>query len=483
MAEKIWPAAAAGGKDEQLEETMNESNTLDGGQNEVPHAAGGEAAADSGGLSVLMSAIDVVMNSKMEDDPDPQAEPASPSIAAIQSTEPLQPQLAPPQQQQEPRPDCLPSYRHAYTLYGHTRSISSLSFSPDGTKLLSAGADKLLKIWQVRTGTLLHTLAGHTQGVNCIGWSSDSMYVASGSDDRTVKVWNASSGALLRDIQGHTSFVLCLAYNPQSTLIVSGSVDETIKMWDVKRGRCHRSISAHSEAVSGVDFNRDGTMIVSCSYDGQIRLWDTSSGQCMKTLVHNDSIALSFVTFAPSGIQVLAGSLDNSIRLWDIQNARVLKTYTGHQSTKFCTNATFTRPRGPWKGAEAGQYLKSSTAVRPTSLLNTQVEHITGQLPAVGTDLDGMSGENTEQDRFLAKKREAEARNLQDIHIVSGSEDQRIYIWDLQTKQVLQTLAGHRDVVLSIAVHPWQPIIASASLDHDPSIKLWKDQRRISAHV
>ncbi|KAK0539074.1 WD repeat-containing protein 5 [Tilletia horrida] len=381
------------------------------------------------------------------------------------------------------RPASLPSYRHIYTLFGHTRSISSLAFSPDGTKLLSAGADKVLKIWSVRTGALLQTLAGHSQGVNCIGWSSDSMYVASGSDDRTVKVWNATTGALLRDIEGHTSFVLCLAYNPQSTLIVTGSVDETIKMWDVKRGRCHRSISAHSDAVSGVDFNRDGTMIVSCSYDGLIRLWDTTSGQCMKTLVHNDSIPLSFVTFSPSGVQLLAGSLDNSIRLWDIQNVRVLKTYTGHQSTKFCTNAAFTRPRGPWRGAEAAQYLRSVSA-RQASLLNGQFrlhsaadETKGSQADADAEDAGHSAGESTR--RLQAKAREAEARGLQDIFVVSGSEDQRVYIWDLQTKQVLQTLAGHRDVVLSIAVHPQEPIIASASLDHDPSIKLWADQRTL----
>ncbi|KAL9931508.1 hypothetical protein V8E36_009673 [Tilletia maclaganii] len=377
------------------------------------------------------------------------------------------------------RPACLPSYRHIYTLYGHTRSISSLAFSPDGTKLLSGGADKVLKIWSVRTGALLHTLSGHSQGVNCVGWSSDSMYVASGSDDRTLKVWSASTGALLRDIQGHTSFVLCLAYNPQSTLIVTGSVDETIKMWDVKRGRCHRSISAHSDAVSGVDFNRDGTMIVSCSYDGLIRLWDTSSGQCMKTLVHNDSIPLSFVTFSPSGVQLLAGSLDNSIRLWDIQNVRVLKTYTGHQSTKFCTNAAFTRPRGSWRGAEAAQYLRSVSAGHAAHVSGQFRSTNSGTEPSQQPNPDEASVAEIASRRAHAKQREAEARNLQDIFVVSGSEDQRVYIWDLQTKCVLQTLAGHRDVVLSIAVHPWEPIIASASLDHDPSIKLWIDQRAL----
>lgn len=60
-------------------------------------------------------------------------------------------------------------------------------------------------------------------------------------------------------------------------------------------------------------------------------------------------------------------------------------------------------------------------------------------------------------------------------HIVSGSEDCKVYIWDLQSRELLQVLEGHRDMVLAVATHPEHAVIASASTEKDPTIRLWVD--------
>ena len=79
-------------------------------------------------------------------------------------------------------------------LKGHTGGVISVSFSPDGTRIVTGSGDQTAKVWDARTGTALLELKGHTGRVSSVTFSPDGTRIVTGSEDRTAKVWDARTG-------------------------------------------------------------------------------------------------------------------------------------------------------------------------------------------------------------------------------------------------------------------------------------------------
>jgi WD40 repeat protein len=217
------------------------------------------------------------------------------------------------------------------TLTGHSDSVWSVAYSPDGQTLASGSWDKTIKLWNVKTGNLLQTLTGHSDQVRSVAYSPDGQTLASGSSDKTIKLWNVRTGNLLQTLTGHSDSVW-LAYSPDGQTLASGSWDNTIKIWDVKTGNLLQTLTGHSDSVYSVAYSPDGQTLASGSSDNTIKLWNVKTGNLLQTVTgHSHSVrSVAYIAYSPDGQTLASGGWDKTIKLWDINTGNLLQTLTGH---------------------------------------------------------------------------------------------------------------------------------------------------------
>lgn len=349
-------------------------------------------------------------------------------------------------------------------LQGHTNWVRTLEFSPDGSVLASGGDDRAVKLWDTETGQCLKTLQGYTNQIPsvCFGFphlNQEESVLASGSNDHLVRLWDTETGQCLKVLQGHTNQVCALAFHEiheERKILASGSADQTIKLWDVETGQCLRTLQGHTEKVFSVAFSpktwgSTGGILASGSADCTVRLWDLETGQCLKVLQEHDDRVFS-VCLSPDNQAIASSSADQTVKLWAVNTGQCFQTLRGHSYWVLC--AAFSPiPSFPSLVRGVGGILASGSADQTVRLWDVE----TGQCLKI---LQG----HTNQVMSVSFSPDGQT-------LASASADETVKLWAVRTGQCLKTLQGHTSQVLSISFNPQGNILASSSADE--TIKLW----------
>jgi WD40 repeat protein len=208
--------------------------------------------------------------------------------------------------------------------------VSSVTYSPDGTRIASGSPDHTVRLWDAATGAPVEQQLHHDDAVTSVAFSPDGTRIASGSADRTVRLWDSASGQPIGQPLRHDDAVTSVAFSPDGSRIASGSHDKTARLWNAETGQPIGQPLVHDDWVNGVAFSPDGTRIASAAAT-KVQLWDTATGQPIgQPLVHDDTV--NSVAFSRDGTRIASASYNKTIRLWDATDGREIGVLRGHES-------------------------------------------------------------------------------------------------------------------------------------------------------
>jgi WD40 repeat protein/serine/threonine protein kinase len=323
-------------------------------------------------------------------------------------------------------------------LTGHTDSVGSAAFSPDGTRIVTDSHDATARVWDAATGKSLAKLKGRSLQIPSVAFSPDGTRIVTVSDDDTARVVDAATGNSLAELQGHTKPVLAAAFGPDGTRIVTASSDRTARVWDAATGKRLAELKGHAASVSSAAFSPDGKSVVTASNDITARVWDVATGYTIAELQgHTEFVTAA--AFSPDGKRVVTRSY-KTVHVWDVAT-RTCAVLEGH--TDYIWGATFS-PDG--------------TSVVTASSDNTaRVWDVATRTCVV---LDG------HRDVVFSAAFSPDGKR-----VVTASYDNTARVWDIATGYTIAELKGHAGSVAAAAFSPDGKRVVTASSDN--TARVW----------
>jgi len=361
----------------------------------------------------------------------------------------------------------------------HPDAVISASFSSDGSLLLTGCVDHVARIWDARTGAEVEKLP-HPDAVISASFSPDRERVATASHDRITRVWDVRTKTVVLTLK-HTQPVSSVLFSPDGSKLVTACGDQTAQVWDAKTGVEVLTLRGHTGSVRSASFSPDGARLLTGSLDRTARVWDAKTGTETLTLRHTDAVLSA--SFSPDGLRLVTATHDRTARVWDAKTGVEILVLRGH--TGSVKAAAF---------SPDGSRLVTASVDRTARVWNAKtgaegltLEGHTGQVWPASFSRDGSRLITAGVDgtaRLWDVKTRAEVLKLKHTHavygssfspagsrVVTASHDNLARVWDARTGNEILVLRGHTGSVRSATFSPDGSKVVTAS--HDRTARVW----------
>lgn len=302
---------------------------------------------------------------------------------------------------------------------------------------------------------------GHSLSINSLVFSPDGNFLVSCGNDNIIILWDVLSGKQIRTFKGHTAPVNQIVFHPGSELIASISEDNTIRLWDIKNSECIKTLA--SSKGKSLDFNNNGNYLIASGYP--LILWKCKNWQekdnkiiADTIIVTNKSFAFDYIKFCHnSNVFAVSNRKKGDIIIYNIDTERIERSY----SLK-CNSLAFS-PNDQYLAA-AGIYGK----LRRWDL-NSNIQFVTRYSITEKKWIDSyLTAEISENGEFFAGGNQNNMINIFNIkngkthliikghtsdvtsltfspdnnYMASAGKDRKIYIWDIKDGQLVKTIKG-----------------------------------------
>nr|BCL66120.1 polyadenylation factor I complex [Volvox africanus] len=224
------------------------------------------------------------------------------------------------------------------SFFRHRAAINHLVYTPDGRRLLCAGNNGNVSLWN---GTNFENELGpgiqahEASPIRCMVFSHSGLFLLSCDDMGRVK-FSKPTLEVLQVYQAHKEPCRSVSFSPTDFKFVTGSDDSTVRVFDTFRGQ-EQSMTGHGGDVRWVDWHPTKGVIASCSKDACVKLWDPRVGTCLSTL-HGHKNGIFQVKWNLNGHWLLSCSRDQLMKLYDVRMLREMNTFSGHGRDVTCVS-------------------------------------------------------------------------------------------------------------------------------------------------